>query len=63
MSNVICQMSNVNKVNILSERTSGVPPVIFVKELLVETGRHIGEKQTEISDPIRKYKFTSEFDP
>ena len=24
-----CQMSNVNKVNFLSERTSGVPPVIF----------------------------------
>ena len=30
MSNVICQMPNVNKVKLLSERTSGVPPVIFV---------------------------------
>ena len=29
MSNVICQMSNVNKVKLLSERTSGVPLVIF----------------------------------
>ena len=29
MSNVKNQMSNVNKVNLLSERTSGVPPVIF----------------------------------
>ena len=26
---VDCQMSNVNKVKLLSERTSGVPPVIF----------------------------------
>ena len=26
---VECQMLNVNKVNLLSERTSGVPPVIF----------------------------------
>ena len=24
-----CQMSNVNKVKLLSERTSGVPPVIL----------------------------------
>ena len=28
-SNVKCQMSNVNKANFLSERNSGVPPVIF----------------------------------
>ena len=28
-SKVKCQMSNVNKVELLSERTSGVPPVIF----------------------------------
>ena len=27
---VECQMLNVNKVNILTERTSGVPPVIFI---------------------------------
>ena len=40
MSNVICQMtnvknqmSNVNKVNFLSERISGVPPVIFLLQL------------------------------
>ena len=26
---VECQMLNVNKVKLLSERTSGVPPVIF----------------------------------
>ena len=30
MSDVKCQMSNVNKVKLLSERTSGVPPVIFI---------------------------------
>ena len=29
MSTMKCQMSNVNKVKLLSERTSGVPPVIF----------------------------------
>ena len=29
MSNVKNEMSNVNKVKLLSERTSGVPPVIF----------------------------------
>ena len=29
MSNVKYQMSNVNKVKLLSVRTSGVPPVIF----------------------------------
>ena len=29
MSNVKNQMSNVNKVKLLSERTAGVPPVIF----------------------------------
>ena len=28
-SNVKCQISNVNKVKLLSERFSGVPPVIF----------------------------------
>ena len=28
---VECQMLNVNKVNILTERTSGVPPVIFLQ--------------------------------
>ena len=27
---VECQISKVNKVRILSERTSGVPPVIFI---------------------------------
>ena len=27
-------MSNVNKVKLLSERTSGVPPVIFIFETL-----------------------------
>ena len=31
MSNVNNQMSNVNEVKLLSERTSGVPPVIFVR--------------------------------
>ena len=30
MSSVINEMSNVNKVKLLSERTSGVPPVIFI---------------------------------
>ena len=30
MSNIKYQMSNVNKVKLLSERTSGVPPVIFI---------------------------------
>ena len=29
MSNVKYQMSNVNKVKLLSELTSGIPPVIF----------------------------------
>ena len=29
MSNIKCQISNVNQVKLLSERTSGVPPVIF----------------------------------
>ena len=29
MSNVKNQMSNVNKVKLLSERTSGVPSVVF----------------------------------
>ena len=29
ISDVKCQMSNVNKVKLLSEHTSGVPPVIF----------------------------------
>ena len=32
MSNVEYQVSNVNKVKLLSERTSGVPPVIFIME-------------------------------
>ena len=31
MSSVKCQMSNINKVKLLSERTSGVAPVIFLK--------------------------------
>ena len=31
-------MSNVNKVKLLSERTSGVPPVIFYKSLLKALG-------------------------
>ena len=30
MSNVKNEISNVNKVKLLSERTSGVPPVIFI---------------------------------
>ena len=30
MSDVNCQMSNADKVTLLSERTSGVPPVIFI---------------------------------
>ena len=29
---VECQMSKVNKMKLLSERTSGVPPVIFNSE-------------------------------
>ena len=29
MTKIKCQISNVNKVKLLSERTSGVPPVIF----------------------------------
>ena len=32
MSNVEYQVSNINKVKLLSERTSGVPPVIFIME-------------------------------
>ena len=32
MSNVEYQVSNVNKVKLLSERTSGVPSVIFIME-------------------------------
>ena len=31
-SNVKCQMPNVNKVKLLSEHTSGAPPVIFFGE-------------------------------
>ena len=34
MSNVQFQMSNVNKVKVMSERTSGVPPVIFSLRLV-----------------------------
>ena len=33
MSNFENQISNVNKVKLLSERTSGVPPVIFDLEV------------------------------
>ena len=29
MSKIKCQMTNVNKIKLLSERTSGAPPVIF----------------------------------
>ena len=32
MSNVKCQMPNVNKVYLLLERTSGAPPDIFMKD-------------------------------
>ena len=35
MSNVKNQMSNVKKVKLLSERTSGVPPVIFEFDFIV----------------------------
>ena len=32
---------------------NGMVLILVVEELLVKTGRHVGEKQTEISDPIR----------
>ena len=38
MSNVENQMCNDNKVNLLSELTSGVPPVIFVIVLIPIVG-------------------------
>ena len=44
MSNVEYQVSNVNKVKLFSERTSGVPPVIFI--LLLghgERGEGVGQ--------------------
>ena len=30
ISNIKCQMPNVNKVKLMSERTFGAPPVIFL---------------------------------
>ena len=40
-SNVICQMLNVNKVKLFSERTSGAPPAFFyiVENHLIFTKR------------------------
>ena len=35
-SNVKYQMSIINKVKLLSERTSGLPPVIFINDLFNE---------------------------
>ena len=40
MSNVKNKMSNVNKVKLLSERTSGVPPVIFFLGKCERLGRN-----------------------
>ena len=37
MTNVKNQMSNVNKVKLLSERTSEVPPVISEQKILLES--------------------------
>ena len=34
---VACQLLNVNKIKLLSERTSGVPPVIFILDINVDT--------------------------
>ena len=37
------QMLNVNKVKLLSERTSGVPPVIFVTNIIIIAITNISE--------------------
>ena len=49
MSKVKYKMSNVNKVKLLSERTSGVPPVIFfgegpIKDKLLKGGTQLHGK-------------------
>ena len=43
-------MSNVNKVKLLSERTSGVPPVIFSSKTPADC---LGRNQS--NDPLTKY--------
>ena len=45
MSNVISLMSNVNKVKHLSERTSGVPPVIFIAHICVKSRKYCGKEK------------------
>ena len=46
---VECQMLNVNKVKLLSERTSGVPPVIFILSVMCQQCNNRGSHFKEVN--------------
>ena len=56
MSNVKNQMSNVNKVKLLSERTSGVPPVIFWHGNVENRRKKYGKLLKNIEEMPDKYE-------